>query len=153
MRIILLAPFVFVAHFLEEAPGFVPWFNAHVTPGITEPLFWSVNLTGLGITAAVVTIERAAPSRASAVIVVSWLSFLMLANGLFHIVAAAVDRAYIPGLVTAIILYLPYYSLIVRRLGRERRISPAAVAASATIGALPMLAHGFLIVFRGSRLF
>ena len=153
MRIILLAPFVFVAHFLEEAPGFVPWFNAHVTPGITESLFWSVNLTGLGITAAVVTIELATRSRASAVIVVAWLSFLMLANGLFHIIAAAVDGAYVPGLVTAIVLYLPFYSLIVRRLSRERRISPVPVAASTVIGALPMLAHGFLIVFRGSRLF
>lgn len=26
----LLATLIFVAHFLEESPGFVAWFNAHV---------------------------------------------------------------------------------------------------------------------------
>jgi hypothetical protein len=32
-RGLLFAPLVFVAHFLEESPGFVPWFNTHVTRG------------------------------------------------------------------------------------------------------------------------
>jgi hypothetical protein len=43
------APLVFVAHFLEESPGFVTWFNAHVTRGITADLFWTVNATALGL--------------------------------------------------------------------------------------------------------
>jgi hypothetical protein len=42
--LILLAPLIFVVHFLEEVPGFVAWFNAHVPRGITQPLFWSVNV-------------------------------------------------------------------------------------------------------------
>jgi hypothetical protein len=49
-RGLLAAPLVFVAHFLEESPGFVRWFNAHVTQGITADLFWTVNATGLVIT-------------------------------------------------------------------------------------------------------
>jgi hypothetical protein len=44
-RALMCAPLVFVAHFLEESPGFVPWFNAHVTRGITAELFWTVNAT------------------------------------------------------------------------------------------------------------
>ena len=56
-RAILLAPFIFVCHFLEEAPTFVEWFNAHVARGITSGLFWRVNISALVITLIVVGIE------------------------------------------------------------------------------------------------
>jgi hypothetical protein len=154
LRVLLLAtPVIFVAHFCEEAPLFVGWFNAHVTRGITEPLFWTVNLTGLAITLAVVMIEWLSESEVSAVLVVAWLSFLMGANGVFHVVGAVVDQTYVPGLVTAIVLYLPFYSWIVRHVVRARRLSPAVVAVTAIVGAIPMCVHGFLILFQGSRLF
>jgi hypothetical protein len=39
------------------------------------------------------------------------------------------------------------------RIVQLRRLPRGAVVAAATIGALPMLVHGYLIVFRGSRLF
>ena len=29
-RLILLAPIIFVLHVIEEAPGFVAWFNTHM---------------------------------------------------------------------------------------------------------------------------
>lgn len=48
-RGVLLAPIVFAAHFLEESPGFVAWFNAHVTRGITQDLFWTVAVHGYRI--------------------------------------------------------------------------------------------------------
>src|SRR5688572_33088457 len=44
---ILFAPLIFIAHFLEEGTSFVVWFNAHVPNGITESLFWNVNVTAL----------------------------------------------------------------------------------------------------------
>ena len=100
-----MAPPIFVAHFLEEAPGFVTWFNAHVARGITLPLFWSVNYTALGITIAVVALEWMSSSAHAAAIAIAWLGLLMFGNALFH------------------------------------------------IGALPMLVHGYLIVFFGRRLF
>ena len=62
-------------------------------------------------------------------------------------------RAYMPGLVTALLLYLPFYAWLVVRIVQLRRLPRGAVVAAATIGALPMLVHGYLIVFRGSRLF
>lgn len=151
--IILLAPLIFIGHFLEEAPGFVVWFNAHVERGISQPLFWRVNIAGLVITVVVVAAEWFARSALTAAVVVAWLSFLMLANALLHLVAAISDRAYVPGLVTAIVLYLPFYALVVNRIVRNRRLAPSAVAVTAIVGALPMLVHGYLIVFRGSRLF
>jgi hypothetical protein len=154
LRVLLLAaPVIFVAHFTEEGPDFVPWFNAHVDRGITEPLFWSVNYTALGITIAVVALEWLSGSALSAALVIAWLSCLMFANALFHLAGALVDWGYVPGLVTALLLYLPFYGWVVASTLRTRRLPRGALAAAAVSGALPMLAHGYLILFWGSRLF
>ena len=104
--LLLAAPVIFIAHFIEEGPAFVAWF-----------------------------------------------SLLMFANALFHVAGALVDRAYMPGLVTALLLYLPFYAWLVVRVIRLHRLQRGTVFAAASIGALPMLVHGYLIVFRGSRLF
>ena len=81
------------------------------------------------------------------------LSFLMLANALFHVIAAIVDRAYVPGLVTAVVLYVPLYIWVLLNLLRAKRLTAGLALGGAILGALPMAIHGYLIVFRGSRLF
>lgn len=151
--LILLAPLIFMGHVLEEAPGFVAWFNAHVPRGISQSLFWRINLAALAITVFVVGAEWSGRSAFTAAAVVAWLSFLMLANALVHIAAALSDRGYVPGLISAVVLYVPFYSWVVTRIMRSRRLAPAGVAGAAILGALPMVVHGYLIVFRGSRLF
>jgi hypothetical protein len=150
---LLLAPLVFVAHFLEESPGFVPWFNAHVTQGITADLFWTVNATALVITVLTTTAFWATGSAAAMVLVVAWLSFLMLTNAIFHITGAFVDRGYVPGLATAVLLYLPYCGWVARQVVRSRRAAPGLLAAAAVLGAIPMAVHGYRILFLGTRLF
>lgn len=150
---VLLAPLIFIAHFLEESPTFVLWFNSHVTPAITPGMFWRVNITGLAITLVVVAIEWFSRSSLSLILVVGWFGFLMLANAIFHIVAAIVDRNYVPGLLTAVLLYLPYYSWMFVRGVKSTVAGIPVLILAAIIGAIPMCAHGYLIVFRGSRLF
>ena len=151
--LLLAAPLIFIAHVLEEAPGFVDWFNARVARGITAALFWSVNETALGLTVAVVAVEWRSRTALSAGLAVAWLSCLVFANALFHLAGALVDRAYVPGLVTALLLYLPFYTAVVIHVIRLRRLSRSVLATAALLGALPMLVHGYLILFRGSRLF
>jgi hypothetical protein len=57
VRVLAIAlPLVFAVHVAEEAPGFVAWFNALVTPGITRRSFLSVNATAFLITLAVSTL-------------------------------------------------------------------------------------------------
>jgi uncharacterized protein with HXXEE motif len=150
---ILLAPPIFIAHFLEEAPTFVPWFNSHVARGITPGMFWRVNLTALAITLIVVALEWFSRSPMSLVLVVGWFGFLFFANGILHIAGAVVDRGYVPGLMTAIVFYLPYYLSLLSRSVKSKRVAVPVLILSAIIGAIPMLAHGYLILFRGSRLF
>jgi len=152
-RGLLFAPLVFIAHFLEESPGFVPWFNAHVTRGITADLFWTVNATALLITGLVILVFRATRSAAAVALVVGWLSFLMLTNAVFHITGAIVDRGYVPGLVTAILLYLPYCGWVAGQIVHTRRLAPGGLAAAAVFGAIPMAVHGYRILFLGTRLF
>lgn len=152
-RGLLLAPLVFVAHFLEESPGFVPWFNAHVARGITADLFWTVNATALLITVLVVLVYRAGESSVGVILLVAWLSCLMLANAIFHITGAIVDQGYVPGLVTAILLYLPYCGWVAAEAVRTRRVAPGLLAAAAVAGGIPMAVHGYGILFLGTRLF
>lgn len=152
-RALLLAPFVFVVHFLEESPGFVGWFNSHVARGITQSLFWGVNLTALFITLAAVLFEWFSRTPLSLDVALAWLGFLMPANALFHVAGSLVDRRYVPGLATAVLLYLPYYLWLFVRALKSRRVTAAALLAAAVPCALPMLVHGYLILFRGDRLF
>ncbi|HEV8286638.1 MAG TPA: HXXEE domain-containing protein [Chitinophagaceae bacterium] len=151
--IIILAPFIFTGHFLEESPGFVEWFNAHVSRGITSNLFRNVNITALVITLIIVIIELIEPSLFSASLIVLWFSFLMFANAVFHITAAITDRHYMPGLITAIVLYLPYYFFVVVRLIKTGRLKIGPLITIAILGSTLMFIHGYLIIFRGSRLF
>src|SRR4030095_16763858 len=152
-RALLLAPLIFVCHFLEEAPGFVDWFNARVVRGITPGLFWRVNITALVITVTVIGLEWLSRSALSLTLAVAWLGCLMFANSLFHLAGAFVDRRYVPGLVTALALYLPYYLWLFVKAVKSDRVQPAILVGGAVLGAIPMLVHGYLIVFRGSRLF
>lgn len=150
---ILLAPFIFVCHFLEESPKFVLWFNTHVAQGITQDLFWRVNLTALAITLFVVAAEWVSRSAASLILAVAWFGLLMFANAIFHIGGALVDGRYMPGLVTAVVLYLPYYSWLFVRAAKRRLVPISVLIGAAGLAAIPMLTHGYLILFRGSRLF
>lgn len=152
-RGLLLAPLLFIAHWLEELPGFVDWFNAHATPGITQDSFSGVNATALLITVLVTLACWATRSAASVLLAVAWLSLLMLTNAIFHITGAIVDRAYVPGLVTAIVLYLPYFAWVATQVVRGRLVAPGVVAAAAVLGGIPMAVHGYRILFLGSRLF
>lgn len=152
-RALAWSPLIFICHVVEEAPGFVAWFNAHVTRAITSETFWGVNLSGLIITVALVGFDWLARSSFSLVIVVAWLSFIMPANALLHIVASVSDESYVPGLLTAIVLYLPCYCWLLIKIKKSGRLNVGHLVGAAILGSIPMLIHGYRIVFLGSRLF
>lgn len=152
-RVVLLSPILFMLHVIEEAPGFVAWFNSLVERGITQSTFLSVNAVGFLITVVLAAALALTRERTAGLLVLAWLGFLMLANALFHLVATVVHERYSPGVITGTILYLPYFiwffQLCVRQLGIRAHLALGATI----IGAIPMAVHGFLIVFRGDRLF
>ncbi len=151
-RGLLLAPVVFVIHFLEEGPRFVPWFNAHAAPAISQDMFWSVNLTALTITTLLTLSFWITRTQPVVLTVIAWLSFLMLANAVFHLTGAVVDRGYVPGLASAVLLYLPFCAWVAVQVLRAGVSRPLLVAA-VLLGAIPMAVHGYRILFLGTRLF
>jgi len=152
-KLVLVAPVLFILHVVEEAPGFVAWFNSLVPRGITQNLFLAVNAAALTITILIALLVAASPDPASGLVLAAWVGFLMLANGMLHIVGTIAHARYCPGVVTGTLLYLPYGVLLLRRIVRDLQVSPVAVLGVAALGAVPMLVHGYLIVFRASRLF
>jgi hypothetical protein len=152
-RLAVALPFIFLAHVLEEAPGFVAWFNSLVARGITTPMFVRVNVVAGLITITLAAFVLADPGPPAGIALSAWVGFLMLANAVFHIVGTIAHARYCPGVVTATLLYLPAGTLTLRAVSREAAVPPGGVVLAAFVGAIPMLAHGYLIVFRGSRLF
>lgn len=152
-RMLLAAPFIFILHFWEEAPGFVAWFNAHVARGINIDTFWLVNFFGLAITIIVVGAYWLARTGAALGFAVAWFSFLMFANALLHLGGYLLDGSYVPGLLTALLLYLPYYFFVLLKIFRSRQLQPYFIFTAALLGAIPMCIHGYRILFLGSRLF
>jgi hypothetical protein len=152
-KLVLIAPVVFILHVLEEAPGFVAWFNGLVPRGISQSLFLTVNAVALTITVLIAILVAASPEPTSGLLLAAWVGFLMLANGLLHLVGTIAHSRYSPGVVTGTLLYLPYGLLLLRKIVRDLQLRPLVVLGTAALGAIPMLIHGYLIVFRGSRLF
>jgi hypothetical protein len=152
-KLVLLAPFIFILHVLEEAPGFVAWFNSLVPRGITQSLFLTVNAVALTVTVAIALFVAASPDKVSGLVLAAWVGFLMLANGVLHIVGTIAHARYCPGVVTGTLLYLPYGVLLLRKTVRDLELRPGVVLGTAALGGVPMLVHGYLIVFQASRLF
>lgn len=146
-------PIVFAMHVAEEMPGFVAWFNSLVTPGITQRSFLSVNAAGFLITLAIASLVASSRNTATCIVAVAWVGFLMLANGVLHLVGTLVHMRYAPGVITGCLLYLPLSFLFMKAVVRECALPWRTVLLVALAGGVPMYIHGYLIVFRGSRFF
>jgi hypothetical protein len=140
-RVLWLVPLFLLLHNAEEAvffPRYLPFVLARlpsawraVAGPLTSGQVWLalaiVTLAGLGLT---VWVQRHPVSRTAL-----WLLLLLqttvLLNVLWHLAAAVVlFRGYAPGLVTALLLNLPFSIYLLRRAVRER-----------WLGRGPLLAH------------
>jgi hypothetical protein len=151
-RLLLLAPVVFALHVYEEYPAFIEWMNRRVSQPMSVETFALVNGGALLVTLVLATSTALAGGRALVLALVAWLSFLMLANGLLHLLATAIDGAYAPGAISSGLLYLPYFALAFGACRRLGGIPWRAALAAAALGALPMLAQGASVLGSGRRL-
>jgi hypothetical protein len=149
----ILAPVVFALHVVEEAPTFVAWFNRLVEPDITPANFVSVNGVASAVTAVVAAVLGLRRDAGAGGLALAWFGLLFFCNGLFHLLASAVHRLYSPGAWTSAVLYLPFFAVLFYVVVKRLRL-PVRTALLVTLaGAVPMAVHGYLIIFRGSRLF
>ena len=150
--LILLAPLIYAAHILEEAPGYMRWVNSLVEhPFPDQGHFFAGNLPSIVITALIAIAAAVTLNRGVLLVMLAWLSYFMFANAIFHIVATVYLRRYSPGAITSTVLYLPYFAWF--WLYIRTRIPAWLAAAVVLISGLPMLIQGYRIVFLGTRFY
>lgn len=152
-QLLSLAPLVVLAHVVEEAPGLVDWMNRRFQLDLTMGYFLAVNAIGLLITLVLAVPRVHATDRFRVLGHIAWLSFLMPANGLMHLAAALSFREYVPGTVTAGILYLPYFFAATVTVCRHLGVRPLSAVLAATTGAVPMFVQGVSILTGNGRVF
>jgi Protein of unknown function with HXXEE motif len=156
--LLLLAPVIFAAHVLEEAPGllsagYVSWFNSIVPNGLGEPGFVRANIAPLLITAALAGLAAFVPRLWIMYILLIWLTHFMFANALFHLLATVVLHRYSPGVVTGAAFYLPFFAWFVRDLRKRFRASPEIILLIVILAGLPMFLQTYMVIFKHSRYF
>lgn len=152
LYLLALAPLLVLAHIAEEAPGLVAWLNRRVEPDLTMSGFFAINAIGL-----IVTVLLAVPSVRSrdhvlGLALIAWLSFIMLTNGLLHLTVSLAFREYVPGTVTAGVLYLPFFAAATVTIIRNFEIRLRAAILAAAIGAVPMVVQGIGMLAVGRRI-
>jgi hypothetical protein len=138
---IWLFPPAFALHILEELPQFPSWAQHYASPAFTRHDYLVLHLGGLGLGTLVVALVSAFPNR-----VLGFLFFALLLtpgifyNTLFHAGATAAFGTYCPGLITALVLYLPLYAFLSRLAHRDGLLTPAT-------GTLAFVLAGFFHFF------
>lgn len=120
---------------LTRGPGFLRDFYAGVTPSELQASLLILTALGLVVTAAA-TRAPAAPASAFAMMVFAALLGL---NAVAHLGLAVVARAYMPGLVTALLINLPLSTMLLLHARREGWVSRAAFWAVIPVG---LVLHG-----------
>ena len=152
LRIVALAPFILLAHVFEESFGFVEWFNRYAEPDLTVRGFYVLSTIALAVTAGLAAAGMRWREYHLGLVLIAWLSFLMLANGGLHIAASFMFNEYVPGAITSVVLYLPYFLIVTVAISRRFDVPARAVFIVTVLGAVPMLMQGLSVLLAGRRL-
>lgn len=140
-----LVPVFITLHNLEEAflmPAFIEKRNASVT-GAIPPITYKQFLIALFIITVIpYLIAFIWLGRSWAVYLLVGFQVVMLINVIAHVLMALFFRGYTPGLVTALLINLPFSLYLLRRALRERWMSKGAVVWMFPAG---LLVHGPLL--------
>ena len=127
----LITP-AFALHVLEEAPGFTDWVNRYASERYTQRDFVRNNALGLvGTAGAAVLVTRSSSRPLFIAFYTGVLTQEALWNTAFHAVMAGRHRAYSPGLVTALVLFLPLWWRVTRLAMRKGLLTRRGVALAA----------------------
>ena len=115
-----LFPLAFTLHVLEEWPLFTAWAKRYASESFTRRDYTVIHTAGVILSLLSAGVIWVFPNR--------WMVFVFFAfvfapavffNSLFHLGATAVSAVYCPGLLTAIVLYLPIFYFLSRLAFRE----------------------------------
>ena len=138
-RWIAASPLIYLVHDLEELATARDWVGAnwHRLPRVLVSWLggdidlthvYAVAIAIILVAMAAVAIAAASPRATRTMLTVFTLCVMLrLSNALLHLGQAAFTRAYVPGLVTALLLVLPYSIWLIMRLERGALVRHEAV--------------------------
>jgi hypothetical protein len=145
-----VAPIAYAVHIIEEFWQFPLWVSAHFAPGFTSDRFVIANAIFMVVLVGLTALVSARKARALDFLYFCWLSGHLFHNALFHMGATAYFGVYSPGLLSAMLLYVPAFYVIARAANEEGRIGNAGGIAALVVGAAGMFSLVYLGLLRGA---
>ena len=124
-------------HVLEEWPRFTNWAQTHTSPHFTRRDYNHIHIAVVFASVLSAALVWRFPNP--------WTVFLFFTflfapsvffNTLSHAVASLLTRTYCPGVVTAMLLYVPLFILLTEHAHAERLLPPFSLAASLLVAGL-----------------
>jgi hypothetical protein len=159
--LIWLGPVAFLVHDLEEVLTMERWTREHISslPSVVQP-FLPVTTAQVAVAVALlltlfVCAAYAASRTGRRGGALTFFVFLVVTlglNGLGHIVQAVVFQGYVPGLVTAVLVSLPYAAFLIWRMHRRGLFTARKLAILAAAGAVAHVPAVALVLSVGKML-
>ena len=116
----------FVLHVTEEWPRFTSWANEHASSRFTRRDYNVIHIAGVFVSVLSAAIVSLFPHPA---VVFLFFAFVfapsVFFNTLFHAGASLLTRTYCPGVITAVLIYVPLFVLLAERAYKESLLTPA----------------------------
>lgn len=137
-RLIWLLPASFAAHIAEEwLGGFAGWVTHVVGGAMSDQAFIEDNAFFMAVMLTLTMFGTFSRTRWTAFVLISWASGNLFWDALFHVFATVWWARYSPGLVTAVLFYLPISFVVGRSVLKDGVLTRTdLIGASATGAAL-----------------
>jgi len=143
-QIVWVGPLAYGVHIAEEFWRFPEWASTYFAPGFTPHRFVVSNAIIMLLLVGLTALVSAVRVRAADFVYFCWISGQLFSNALFHMGTTAYFGAYSPGVLSAILLYLPICYFIARAADREGRLTNIGGIGALIVGAAGM---GSLVYF------
>jgi hypothetical protein len=129
-----LPALLFLLHVAEELTGGFPaWATVHFGTTTTPWFVYShiPLITALLVVAWRASRPDASPAATLLAVATQWGTTW---NGVFHLATTLLFREYSPGVITAVLLFVPALIVVARRASRDDRLTPRQQALAAALG-------------------
>lgn len=132
-----LFPPAFLLHVVEEWPQFTRWAQTHASKQFTQRDYNTLHIAGLCASLHSAALVWRFPNPW---IVFGFFAFMfapgVFFNALFHAGASMLTRTYCPGVITAVLIYLPLSILLTELAYSEGVLGPFTLVASLLMAGL-----------------
>lgn len=124
----------FALHVLEEWPRFTSWARSYASPQFTKRDYDVIHTAGLAASLLAALTVWYFPNRPVIFIFFALVfSPSVLFNTIFHVGASVLTRNYCPGMITAVVIYLPLFALITDLAYKEGLLGTGSLLATLLI--------------------